>query len=117
MSLEGLDAAFRKVVPDFDSLVITGRNHVWFVVAVVVFDEVYAAFFMGVDAKVWCRVGDRPDFDGAVEAGSRKGISIFRVDGDIHNVVSVTLEDLEVVNTVSEKLDGEGKIEEADYVL
>ena len=99
MSLEGLDAALRKVVPDFDSLVITGRNHVWFVVAVVVFDEVYAAFFMGVDAEVWCRVGNGPDFDGAIEAGGSKSISVLRVDGNIHDVVRVTLEDLAVGQT------------------
>ena len=55
MSLEGLDAVFRKVVPDFDLLIVASRNHVWLVVAVVVFDEVHAPFFVGVEAEVWCR--------------------------------------------------------------
>jgi len=68
MSLEGSGAAFRKVVPDFDRLIVASRNHVWLVVAVVVFDEVHAAFFVGVEAEVWCGVGDGPDFGGAVEA-------------------------------------------------
>jgi len=62
VSFEGSGAAFRKVVPDFDRLIVTSRNHVWLVVAVVVFDEVHAAFFVGIE------VGDGPDFDGAVEA-------------------------------------------------
>ena len=51
MSLEGLDATFRKVDPDFDRLIVASRNHVWLV-----------------EAEVWCGVGDGPDFDGAVEA-------------------------------------------------
>jgi len=94
VSPEGLDAAFRKVVPDFDRLIIASRNHVWRVVAVVVFDEVHATVFVGVEAEVWCGVGDGPDFDGAVEAGGSKCISVFRVDSNIHNVVSVALEDV-----------------------
>jgi len=88
VSLEGLDATFRKVVPDFDRLIVASRNHVWLV-----------------EAEVWCGVGDGPDVDGAVEAGGIKCISIFRVDSNIHNVVSVALEDLEVSQTL--KRDGE----------
>jgi len=41
-------------------------------------------------------VGDGPDFDGAVEAGGSKCISVVQVDSNIHNVVSVALENLEV---------------------
>lgn len=67
----------------------------------IVFDEVHAAFFVGVEAEVWCGVGDGPDFDGAVEAGGSKSISVLRIDGDIHNVVGVTLEDLEVGQPLS----------------
>ena len=94
MSLKGLDAAFRKVVPDFDGFVVAGCNHVWLVIAIVVFNEVHAAFLVGVEAEVWCGVGDRPDFDSAIEAGGSKGISVFWVDRNIHNVVGVALEDL-----------------------
>ena len=103
MSLEGLDTAFRKVVPDFDSFIVTGCNHVWFIVAVVVFDEVHAAFFVGVEAEVRCGVGNGPDFDSAIEAGSSKSISVLRVDGNIHDVVRVTLEDLAVGQTLARR--------------
>ena len=107
VSLEGLDTAFRKVVPDFDRLIVASRDHVWLVVAVVVFDEVHAAFFVGVEAEVWCGVGDGPDFDGAVEAGGSKCISVFWVDSNIHNVVSVALEDLECGQRLSRRNVGE----------
>src|SRR5882757_7485069 len=101
VSLEGLDAAFRKVIPDFDSSVVASRNHVWLVVAMVVFDEVHAAFLVGVEAEVWCGVGYRPYLDGAVEAGGSKSISVFWVDSNIHNVVGVALGDLEGGQTLS----------------
>ena len=43
-------------------------------------------------------VGDgrpqRPDFHGAVQGGGRKGVGVFRVDGQGHDVVGVALEDL-----------------------
>jgi hypothetical protein len=51
-SLEGLDAAFREVVSDFDGFVVASRNLVWPVVAVVVFNEVHAAILVGVEAVV-----------------------------------------------------------------
>jgi len=57
VSVEGLDAAFRKVVPDFDRLIVASRNHVWLAVAVAVFNEVHAAFFVGVEADDWYGVG------------------------------------------------------------
>ena len=110
MSLEGLDAAFRKVIPDFDSFVVASRNHVRLVIAVVVFDGVHAALLVGVETEVWCGAGDRPHLDGAVEASGSKSISVFWIDGNIHNVVGVTLEDLEGrSNSVWAKLGGETK--------
>jgi len=103
VSLEGLGAAFRKVVPDFDRLIVASRNHVWLVVAVVASDEVHAAFFVGIESEGWYGFGDGPDFDGAVEAGRSRCISVFRFDSNIHNVVSVALEDLEVGQTRSRR--------------
>lgn len=104
MSLKGLDAAFRKVVPDFDGFVVASRNHVWLVITMVVFNEVHAAFLVSVEAEVWCRVGDGPDFDSAIKAGGSKGISVFWIDSNIHNVVSVALEDLGVGQTMSRRI-------------
>jgi len=46
---------------------------------------------------------DGPDFDGTVEAGGSKCISVFRVDSNIHNVVSVALKNLEVGQTLSRR--------------
>jgi len=38
--------------PDVDRPIVASRNRVWLVVAVVVFDEGHAAFFVGVEAEV-----------------------------------------------------------------
>ena len=42
--------------PRFVGFVVTGRNHVWLVVAVVVFDGSHVAFFVGVEDECWCGV-------------------------------------------------------------
>jgi len=43
-----------------DDLVVASCNHVWLIVAMVVFDEVHAVFLVGVEAEVRCGVGNEP---------------------------------------------------------
>ena len=45
-----------EVSPRFVGFVVTGRNHVWLVVAVVTFDGGHVAFFVGVEDECWCEV-------------------------------------------------------------
>ena len=65
--------------PRFLGFVVTGRNHVWVIVAVVVFDGGRAAFFVGFEHEGWCGVGEQPDFDGVVEGAVAKSFASLRL--------------------------------------
>jgi hypothetical protein len=104
VSLEGLDAAFREVAPDFDSFVVASRTLVWLVHRCrSSIQRSSHRLLVGVKPVVRYGVQDRPDFDGAVEVGGSKGISDFWVDSYIHNVVGVAMEELGVGQTQSRR--------------
>ena len=42
--------------PRFVGFVVTSRNHVWLIVAVVVSDGSHVAFFVDVEDECWCGV-------------------------------------------------------------
>jgi len=85
VSVEGLDAAFRKVDPDFDRLIVASRNHVWLVIAVIVFDEVHAAFSWASKLKF----GVGLEMDQTLTVRSRQAVAnVFRVASNIHIVLS-----------------------------
>ena len=96
VTFEGLNAAFAKVIPDFDGLVVAGGHKVWPICARV---EVHVVdtLFVGVHSEIWIWGSQRPHFDGSIETGRGEGVGVFGVDGDIHNVVGMTLVDLQGV--------------------
>ena len=94
VTFERLDATFTEVIPNFDGLVVAGSHKIWPIRARV---EVYVVdtFFMSVHGEIGIGGSQRPHLDGPIETGRDEGVGIFGIYGDIHNVVGVTLVDLQ----------------------
>lgn len=73
--------------------VITSCHDIGLVTAMVVINIV-DTFFMRLERKVGDRVSKRPDLNGMIQAGGRKCLRVLWVDGESHNVVSVSFKDL-----------------------
>jgi hypothetical protein len=95
MALQCLHAALRQIVPDLDRLVIARRDEIRTVWTRVEVDTV-DTLVVGVHSEVGGGGAERPHLDGAVEAGGGECVRVLGVDGDVHDVVGVTFEDLGV---------------------
>ncbi len=93
VALQRLHTSLVLVVPDLDSSIVRTRDKVRLVATVVVVDTV-DALLVAFEREVGMIRAQLPHFDGLVERGAREGVVIFRVDHDLHDVVSVALEDL-----------------------
>lgn len=93
MSFHRLDTALAEVVPDFDRSVVACRDEVWLIRARVEVDIV-DALVVRIHGKVGCGRGKGPHLDGPVKARRCKGIRVFRVKGDIHDIMRMALIDL-----------------------
>ena len=94
VALHGLDAGPGEVVEDLDGAVVAGGDEVGLVGAGVEVDEVDAAALVGLEGEVGGGGGEGPHFDGAVEAGGGEGVGVLGVEGEVHDVVGVSFEDL-----------------------
>ena len=95
MALHGLHAALAEVVPDLDGLVIATRHEVWFIGARVKVDIV-DALIVGIHCEVGRGRSQGPHLDRAIETCGSKGIGVFGIEGDGHDIVSVSFVDLDV---------------------
>lgn len=95
MAFHCLYAALGEVIPDFNGLVVAGGDEIWLICARVKVDVV-DAFVVGFHGKVGYWGTNGPHFDGTVKAGRDKGVGVFWVEGDIHDVVCVALVCLQI---------------------
>lgn len=75
------------------SPIVTSRDQVGLLTTVVVFDVVYT-FVVRVEGVVGCMGAKGPHLDCAVQAGRCESVGVFGVEGEVHDVVRVTLEGL-----------------------
>ena len=59
--------------------------------------DVVDSLVVRIESEVGSRRAEGPDFDRAIETGGSEGVGIFWVEGEVHDVVRVTFEDLACV--------------------
>ena len=91
MALERRHELLGCVVPHLDRLIVRRREDVRLVAVRVVLDPIDALCLVRLKREVGRARPQRPDLDGAVEAGRRKRVRVLRVEGDGHDVVAVAL--------------------------
>jgi hypothetical protein len=97
VAFEGRNQRLRGVVPYLDCPVIRGCEKIWLVRVGVVVDVINALCLMCLEGEVRRRGAETPDLDRPVEAGRRKRVCVFRVNGQPHDVVAMTLEHLDAL--------------------
>ena len=96
MSLHGLHTALAKIVPHFDGLVVACGNEVRLVGAGVEID-VIDAFVVSFHCEIGIWGADGPHLDSAIKTGRDKCVGVLGVEGEIHDVVGVSLVRLDVL--------------------
>lgn len=76
MAFHCLYAALGEVIPDFNGLVVTGGDQIWFICARVKVDVV-DTFVVVLQGSIGYWRTDGPHFDGMVKAGRDKGVGVF----------------------------------------
>lgn len=93
MRLQSLHATLTDIVPYFYRTVVRGSDKVGLVRTRVEFDIIDACV-MCIHREIRCGRSEGPHFHGSIEAGGGEGVGIFGVEGEVHDVVRVPLEDL-----------------------
>ena len=96
MTLHGLHTALAEIIPHFDGLVVAGGNEVGFVGAGVEID-IIDAFVVSIHCEIGGRGANGPHLDGAVKTRRDECVGILGVEGEIHDVVSVSLVRLDIL--------------------
>lgn len=85
------------VIPDLDGSVIGRRQQVWLVGVGIVVDVVNTLGLVSLEGKVGVGGAQIPNLDGSVQACRGKSVGILGVNGEAHDVMAVTLEDLDAL--------------------
>jgi hypothetical protein len=95
--LEGCDERLCCIVPHLHGPVIRGGEDVRFVGVRIVVDVVHALGLVGLKGEVRRWGTKTPDLDGPIETGRCEGVGVLGVDGQTHDVVPMTFEDLDAL--------------------
>ena len=95
------------IIPNLHGAIISPTEDVGLVTTGIVIDAVYT-LLVALEGVVMGGTAQTPNLDGPIETGTGKGISVLGIELDLHNVMSVPLEDLGAVETAVPvpKLDG-----------
>lgn len=94
VALEGGDERLSSVIPHLDRPVIGGGEDVGLVGVRIVIDVVDTFRLVRFECEVRCRRAKIPDLHGAIETRRGEGVGILRVDCETHDIVTVSLENL-----------------------
>ena len=94
VTFKGLDATFTEIIPEFDGFVVAGGYEVRSICSRVEI-HVVDTFIVSVHSEIRIRGSQRPHFDGPIQTRGSKGVGVFGIYGDIHDVVGVALVDLQ----------------------
>lgn len=101
------DVTTHLIIPNLDCAIIGATEDIGLVAAGVVIDAVHT-FLVTLEGVVMGGTAEAPNLDGPIETGTGKGVGVLGIELDLHNVMSMTLEDLGAVETAIPvpKLDG-----------
>lgn len=94
VTFERRNETFCGIVPDLDGAVVRGGQNVGFVRLRVVIDVIDTLCLVCFEGDICGRRAETPYLDSAIETCRSKGIGVFWIDGETHDIVTVTLERL-----------------------
>jgi hypothetical protein len=108
VTFEGSDQGLCSVIPNLDSSVVRCGEEIGLVGVRVVIDVVNTLGLMCLEGEVRSRRSKAPDLDSSIKTSRSKGVCILGVDGQTHDIVTMTLKDLHTLPTLLPipKLDG-----------
>lgn len=97
VAFESRNQRLGGVIPDLDSTVVRCSQQVGLVGVWVVINMVDTLGIVRFESEVGVWRAQAPDLDGAIQTSGGKGVGILGVDGQAHDVVAVSLVDLDAL--------------------
>ena len=100
VALQSRNERLGRVIPNLDGLVVRSGEEVGLIGGRVVIDVVDTLCLVGLQSEVGVGGAKVPDLDGSVQTSRCKSVGILRVNRHAHDIVAVTLEDLNTLPTL-----------------